>query len=180
MKKYQIIYADPPWEYPKTGGTTSSRGMAKQFYSTMTQDEIMRLPVSSIADDECVLFLWTTYPKLPEALEVIKFWGFKYHGLAFNWIKKTSKGKDFFGMGYWTRANPELCLLATKGKPKPKSHAVAQLLYAPIQEHSKKPSETRDRIIDLCGDIPRIELFAREQTPGWDVWGNEVKSDIVI
>lgn len=177
-KKYKIIYADPPWTYPKTGGLKNSRGMAKQFYPTMSLDEIKSLDIQSISDDDCVLFLWTTYPQLPNALEVVKAWGFEYFGLAFNWIKQTNSGKDFFGMGYWTRANPELCLLATKGKPKPQSHAVRQLIYATLQEHSKKPAEVRDRIVELVGDLPRIELFAREKVDGWDVWGNEVEGDI--
>lgn len=176
--KYQVIYADPPWTYPKTGGTKNSRGMAKQFYPTMSVEDIKGLQISEIADDNCVLFLWSTYPQLPNALSVIEAWGFRYFGLAFEWIKKTAKGNDFFGMGYWTRANPECCLLAIKGKPKPQSHSVRQLLYAPIDKHSKKPQEARDRIVELCGDVPRIELFARNKTPGWDVWGNEVESDL--
>ncbi len=179
-KKYKIIYADPPWTYPKTGGKKSSRGMAKQFYQTMTLEEICSLRVQEISDDDSILFTWTTFPQIPNALKVIEAWGFTYFGLGFNWVKKTSTGVDFFGMGYWTRANPEICLLATKGKPKPLSHSVRQMLYAPIQEHSKKPNEARERIIELCGDLPRIELFARQKTPGWDVWGNEVESDIEI
>lgn len=173
-KKYNIIYADPPWEYKKTGGKKSSRGMAKQFYETMSIEEIKGLPISRIANDDSVLFMWCTYPQLEAGLEVIKAWGFNYFGLGFEWIKKTSTGKDFFGMGYWTRANPECCLFATKGKPKPQSHSVRQLIYAPLEEHSKKPHETRERIIELCGDLPRIELFARQQVDDWDCWGNEI------
>lgn len=180
MSKYQVIYADPPWTYPKTGGTKSSRGMAKQFYGTMLLQDIKALPISDIATDNCILFLWSTYPQLPNALEVINSWGFTYFGLGFEWIKKTATGKDFFGMGYWTRANPEPCLIAIKGKPKPQSHAIRQLLYAPITKHSEKPQEVRERIVQLCGDVPRVELFARTKTDGWDVWGNEVESDIQI
>ena len=173
-KKYQVVYADPPWTYPKTGGTTKSRGMAKQFYRTMALDDICALAVKDITDDNCALFLWTTYPQYPNALRVIKAWGFEYFGLGFNWIKKTTTGKDFFGMGYWTRANPEACLLAFKGKMKPQSHCIRQLVYAPIREHSRKPEEVKDKIVELCGDLPRIDLFARKHTPGWDVWGDEV------
>lgn len=173
-KRYSIVYADPPWTYPKTGGTTNSRGMAKQFYSTMPLKDICNLPVDSIAKENCALFLWATYPQYPNALKVIEAWGFQYFGLAFNWIKKTNTGKDFFGMGYWTRANPEMCLLAFKGKMKPQVHNIRQLLYAPIEGHSKKPDEVREKIVDLCGDLSRIELFAREQTLGWDTWGNEI------
>jgi N6-adenosine-specific RNA methylase IME4 len=149
--------------------------MAKQFYSTMTLDEIKELPVSDLAADNCVLFLWATYPQRPNALEVIKAWSFEYFGLGFEWIKKTATGKDFFGMGYWTRANPECCLLAIKGKPKPQSHSIRQLVYAPVSRHSEKPPIVRDLIVELCGDLPRVELFARRVTNGWDVWGNEVQ-----
>lgn len=181
QKKYQIIYADPPWNYPKTGGIKNSRGMAKQFYPTMTLSELELLSVDEITDTNCVLFLWTTYPQLPNALKLIRAWGFEYFGLGFEWIKRNpNTGKDAFGMGYWTRANPEPCLLATRGKPKPLSHSVRQLTYAPLGEHSAKPQVIRDKIIELCGDLPRIELFAREKPDGWDVWGNEVESDIKL
>lgn len=173
-KKYNVIYADPPWTYEKSGGTKSSRGMAKQFYKTMSLDEIKNLPVKKIADTDSVLFLWATFPKLPEALEVIKEWGYQYFGLAFCWVKKTKRGKDFFGMGYWTRANPECCLMAIKGKPKPACHNIRQLIYAEIREHSRKPDIVRENIVELCGDVPRIELFARQTAEGWDTWGNEV------
>lgn len=179
-KKYQIIYADPPWTYPKTGGLKNSRGMAKQFYNTMSLEEIKNLPISDIADSDSILFLWATYPQLPNALEVVKAWGFEYFGLGFEWIKKTAGGKDFFGMGYWTRANPECCLLATRGKLKPKSHSVRQLTYAPLSNHSAKPSLVREKIVELCGDLTRVELFAREKTDGWDVWGNEISNDIEL
>lgn len=180
MKKYQIIYADPPWTYEKTGGTTSSRGMAKNFYETMSLQDICSLDVPSITDDNACLFLWATWPKLPEALKVIKAWGFNYFGLGFEWIKKTSGGKDFFGMGYWTRANSEPCLFATKGKMKPLVHNIRQIVEAEIQGHSRKPEIVRDNIVKLMGDIPRIELFARQKTEGWDVFGNEVESDIEL
>ena len=181
MKKYQVIYADPPWEYSKTGGIKNSRGMAKQFYKTMNINEICSLDVMSITDNDCVLFLWATYPQIPNALMVIKSWGFSYFGLAFEWIKRNPKtGKDAFGMGYWTRANPEPCFLAVRGKPKPKSHSVRQLTYAIQGQHSEKPNIFREKIVELCGNIPRIELFARQKTSGWDVWGNEVESDITL
>jgi len=179
-KKYQIIYADPPWSYLKTGGLKNSRGMAKQFYPTMDIGDIKSLPISEITDDNCALFLWATYPQLKNALDVIESWGFEYFGLAFNWIKQTSSGKDFFGMGYYTRANPEMCLLAFKGKMKPLRHDIRQLLYAEVTKHSEKPPIVRDRIVELFGDIPRVELFARQKTEGWDVWGNEVESDIKL
>lgn len=107
-------------------------------------------------------------------------WGFDYFGLGFEWIKKTTTGKDFFGMGYWTRANSEPCLLGFKGKLKPQSHSIRQIIESVKENHSKKPQEVKDRILQLMGDLPRIELFAREKTEGWHVWGNEVESDIEL
>lgn len=173
--KYSIIYADPPWEYSKSGGMKNSRGMAKQHYSTMKLEAIKALPVQSISDKNCALFLWATFPQIAQALALITAWGFTYFGAGFVWVKHNPKsGKDAFGMGYWTRANPELCLLAFKGKMKPVRHDIRQLVYAPAQRHSEKPSVIRDLIVELCGDLPRIELFARQTTPGWDAWGNEV------
>ena len=177
-KKYQIILADPPWNYPKTGGLKNSRGMAKQFYQTMSLEEICSLPIKGITDENCALFLWTTYPQYHNALKVINEWGFDYFGLGFNWIKRTRLDKDHFGMGYWTRANPEPCLLAFKGRLNPKDHSIRQLVYSPIRKHSKKPDIVRDKIVKLVGNLSRIELFARQRVPGWDVWGNEVESDI--
>ena len=173
--KYSIIYADPPWEYSKSGGMKNSRGMAKQHYSTMKLEAIKALPVQSISAENCALFLWATFPQIAQALAVITAWGFTYFGAGFVWVKHNPKsGKDTFGMGYWTRANPELCLLAFKGKMKPARHDIRQLVYAPAQRHSEKPSVIRNLIVELCGDLPRIELFARQTTPGWDAWGDEV------
>lgn len=171
-KKYRIIYADPPWCYEKTGGITNSRGMAKQFYNTMSFTELCALPVKDIAADNAVLFLWTTWPQLERAFPVIKAWGFVYFGLGFEWIKKTATGKDHFGMGYYTRANSEPCLMAFRGKMSPLCHNIRQIIESLIQKHSHKPDEVRDRIVILFGDLPRIELFARQKTDGWDVWGD--------
>lgn len=173
-KRYSIIYADPPWTYSKTGGTKSSRGMAKQHYKTMTLDDIMALPVQNIAEENCALFMWTTFPQYPSALKVIEAWGFTYFNAAFVWIKRNpTTGKDAFGMGHWTRANPEPCLLAFKGRMAPQRHDIRQLLYAPAGQHSEKPPETRSKIVELCGDLPKIELFARQRAVGWDAWGDE-------
>lgn len=111
---------------------------------------------------------------LKEALDVIEAWGFTYKTVAFNWVKQNKNGAGLFmGLGNWTRSNSEICLLAVKGKPKRVSAAVHSVLLTPIQHHSKKPDEARSRIVDLMGDLPRIELFAREAAPGWDSWGNE-------
>lgn len=172
--KYAIIYADPPWTFH----TYSDKGKEKspeRHYSCMTIDEIYKLPVHKLAEDNCVLFLWVTFPLLCEGLQTVKTWGFRYKTIAFNWIKKNKK-KDslFWGLGYWTRSNSEICILATRGIPKRISKSVHQIIISKIEEHSKKPNEARDRIVELCGDLPRIELFARQEIDGWDCWGNEV------
>lgn len=170
-KKYSIIYADPPWNYQNKG----VNGAASKHYYCPTFSELKSLPVSELAEKDCLLFLWATYPMLKEALELIEVWGFSYRTVAFTWVKQNIRSDDFFvGLGSWTRGNPEICLLAKKGAPKRVSKAVRQLVVSKREEHSKKPAEVRDRIVELCGDLPRIELFARQKTPGWDVWGNEV------
>lgn len=147
----------------------------------MTLDDIKALPVCEIADENCALFMWTTIPFLRHSFDVMESWGFQYKTVAFVWIKKNRKADSlFWGNGYWTRANAELCMLATKGHPKRESAGVHQVIISRIEEHSKKPQEARERIVNLMGNIPRIELFARQKTGGWDVWGNEVKSDILM
>ena len=172
-KKYQIIYADPPYEYSNSGSTKNSRGNAKQFYKTMPVNEIKKIPVEKIADDNCWLFLWTTYPQIQNGLDVLRAWGFGYKTVAFTWIKKTVHMKDFVGMGFYTRANPEIVLLGLKGKVHPINKTVRNIVYSQIQEHSKKPDIVRDKIIQLCGDLSRIELFARQKIPKWDCWGDD-------
>ncbi len=173
-KKYKIIYSDPAWHF-KTYSNKGEKRSAIQHYNCLNIDDIYNLPVNTISDNDCILFLWAIDPMLPEAMEVIKRWGFKYKTVAFTWVKENKKSNGYFtGLGYWTRANPEICLLATKGKPKRISKAVRQLIISKRQEHSKKPDEIRDRIIQLCGDLPKIELFARQRVKGWDCWGNQV------
>jgi len=173
--KYGIIYADPPWRYDNKGGN----GAAENHYPTMNISDICSLPVADIAAKDSALFLWTTFPLLPEALCVIDAWGFKYKTVAFVWLKQNRKAKTWFhGLGFWTRSNAEVCLLATRGHPKRQDKSIHQLIISPIEAHSKKPDEARDKIVRLMGDIPRVELFARQTTPGWDVWGNEVNSTI--
>ena len=175
MKKYNVILADPPWSFR----AWSSKGMgrsAEQHYSTMRLEDIKALPVADLAAEDCVLFLWATFPMLKEALEVIDTWGFTYKTVAFTWVKENRKSPGlFWGLGYWTRANAEVCLLATRGSPKRQSAAVHQVILSPIERHSKKPDAVRERIVALMGDVTRVELFARQETPGWDVWGNEVE-----
>lgn len=177
--KYDIIYADPPWEYKQSGSKTNSRGMAKQHYETMPAEDICNLPIRNICTDKAICFMWATFPNIDSALKVMSAWGFKYKTAAFVWVKKYPKsGENFWGMGAYTRANAEVCLLGisknTKAKEVVKSHSVHQIIESTIEKHSKKPDKTRDRIIELLGDVPRIELFARECVDGWDCWGNEV------
>ena len=169
-KKYQIIYADPPWRYQDR----KCNGACEFHYNTMSIKDICELPIRDIADKDCVLFLWTTYPMLQEAMQLIEAWGFKYKTIGFQWVKQNKSGNGFFfGLGRWTRGNTECCLIAVKGKPKRKNNSVGQLIVSPIQSHSQKPNEARQKIVDLMGDIPRIELFARQHAEGWDCWGNE-------
>ena len=145
----------------------------------MPIEEIKALPVSELAADDCALFLWITMPMLQEAWGVMEAWGFRFVTTAFVWIKLSRKSDTiFWGPGNWTRANAELCLLATKGHPKRLARNVHQVIISHVQEHSRKPDEARRRIEALMGDVPRVELFARRPAPGWDVWGNEVESTI--
>ena len=146
----------------------------------MSIDELCALPVETLAEKDCLLFLWATFPQLPEALRLIRAWGFTFKTVAFVWLKLNKKSPTwFYGLGYWTRGNAEICLLAKRGKPKRRSAGVHQFIISPVEEHSKKPDVTRDKIIELAGNLPRVELFARQKTPGWDVWGNEVESTLL-
>lgn len=174
-KRYSIIYADPPWQF-KTYSDKGKGRSAERHYPTMTKTEIQQLPIDRISADDSVLLLWVTAPCLIEGLDLIRAWGFSYKTVAFTWVKQNKKSDSFFtGMGYYTRSNAEFCLLATKGKVlERKSHSVSSVLCTHIERHSKKPDEARERIVTLFGDIPRIELFARQHSDGWDCWGNEV------
>ena len=137
------------------------------------------MPVADLAAPDSALFLWATFPQLPEALRLIEAWGFTYKSVAFVWLKKNRKSESwFYGLGFWTRGNAEICLLATRGRPKRAARDVKQVILSHVERHSQKPEEARRRIEALMGDVPRIELFARASPPGWDVWGNEVASDI--
>lgn len=170
-RKYNIIYADPPWSYKDK----KCNGACEFHYKTMNIKDICNLPIQDITEKDCVLFLWVTYPMLQEAMELIKAWGFKYKTIGFQWVKQNRSGNGFFfGLGRWTRGNTECCLIATKGKPKRINNSVGQLIISPLQAHSQKPNEAREKIVELMGDLPRIELFARQQIEGWDCWGNEV------
>ena len=175
MKKYQIIYADPPWSY-RVWSKNGNKRSACQHYQVMDKKTIQNLPIQKISDNNCVLFLWVTPPCLEEGLELIKKWGFIYKTKAFTWVKRNKKANSWFwGMGYYTRANSEDCLLAIKGKPlKRVSRAVHQIIDDKIRNHSQKPDSVRKKIIQLFGDLPRIELFAREKTEGWTSIGNGI------
>lgn len=174
-KKYNVIYADPPWSYNSAGGRSS----AKQHYDTMTTDDICSLPIDKIKTDDAICFMWATFPNIDQALKAMTSWGFEYKTAAFVWVKKNKKSDSlFWGMGAYTRANAEVCLIGiskqTKAKTVVKRHDVHQIVLEPIEAHSKKPDSVREKITDLLGDLPRIELFARQESNGWDCWGNEV------
>lgn len=175
-KRYGVIYADPPWSF-KTYSDKGKGRSAEKHYPTMSKEDIQNLPVRKIAADNSMLFLWVTAPCLIEGIELITAWGFTYKTVAFTWVKKNKKNDGIFtGMGYYTRSNAEYCLLATRGKVlERKSRSVSSVVLSHIERHSKKPNVVRDRIVELLGNVPRIELFAREQADGWDAWGNEIK-----
>lgn len=174
-RKYNIIYADPPWTFKTWSGKGKEKKSAENHYHCMKKEDIQALPIEKISAEDCVLLLWVTFPSLEEGLELIKKWGFTYKTCGFTWVKRNRKSDGWFwGLGYWTRANAEICLLATKGKPKRVSKSVHSICDARVREHSRKPDEVRDRIVALCGDLPRIELFARQYADGWDCWGDEV------
>ena len=155
MGKYQIIYADPPWQFETYSKKGSLQKSADCHYSCMSMEDIMALPVETLAAEDCVLFLWVTFPLLREGLETMRRWGFTYKTCGFNWVKRNKKADSWFmGLGYWTRSNSELCLIGTKGHPKRISKSVSQICDARIMEHSRKPEEIRDRIVELCGDLP--------------------------
>lgn len=173
--KYQLIYADPPWSY-RDKCHSGQRG-AGYKYQVMDLEAIKALPVASIAANDCLLAMWWVPPMPCEALAVVEAWGFTLKTMCgFTWHKTTKHGKDHFGMGNWTRANAENCLFAVKGKPKRANAGVRQIVTAQVGRHSEKPASVRVRLERLMGDVPRVELFARAQSPGWDVWGNQVES----
>ena len=185
-KKYKIIYSDPAWSYQNDNNIKpkSIVGMRHPPYDVMSSKQIMDLPINQIADDNSILFIWTTDYHLEKCISVINAWGFKYKTVGFVWAKKNKQGGQVCFMGAYTmKSGVELCLLATKGKDAHKlvkKHNVRSYIESPRLEHSKKPNEIRNRIIELVGDLPRVELFARQKSEGWDVWGNEVKESIIL
>jgi N6-adenosine-specific RNA methylase IME4 len=179
-KKYGVIYADPPWNFKNYSEKGTGRN-AVAHYACMDFDQIAAMDLASLAAKDCALFLWATDPLLPKALDLIHAWGFKYKTVAFYWAKinkranpEALKESDFFtGLGYWTRANVEQCLLATRGKPPRMAKDVRRLLISPRREHSRKPDETYARIERLTRG-PYLELFARQTRTEWDALGAEV------
>ncbi len=206
---YDIILADPPWHYNNRGFDDRMRGGCLKYYKTMKTPELCKLPVSQLANENALLFLWATGPCMTDAFQVIESWGFEFKTFGFVWVK-TNKGKKgqwvnlyelmgntpdelkanpifasggfFFGNGYYTKANAEICLLAKRGKVgnqfKPATDAVSNLIVAPVRAHSQKPWETHHRIEAMYPGMKKLEMFARDKRPGWDVWGNQVDCDI--
>ncbi len=177
MEDYKIIYADPAWVYQDK--SKSHGGGAESHYKCTPTEEMGKIIKDIPVDKDAVCLMWCTYPQLPEGLKLMELWGFKFKTVAFTWVKKNKVSDSFFfGMGRHTRGNPEIVMLGTKGKGVPRiSASIKNLQIHRIGKHSKKPDEVRQEIVNLYGDIPRIELFARQQTSGWDVWGNEVNKD---
>ena len=162
--KYSIIYADPPWAYNDKG----CNGAVASHYDTMTTEDIGKLPIKDLAEKDCILFMWATMPKLQDALDTIKAWGFKYKTCAFCWVKQNPKsGGIFAGLGRWVQGNAELCLLATRGKPQRVSKSVKQIVMAPRARHSEKPAEVRERITSLMGGVRKSNsLLVSMRTDG--------------
>lgn len=205
-EKFKIIYADPPWLYRDTADA-GDRG-ADHKYTLMSIEEIKALPVANVADEDCALLMWATFPLLREGLDTLDAWGFTFRTVAFVWVKSRLGGhdqrcmwcgqvpvSDAIGMGNWSRSNAEIVLLGTRGKPSRVSAGVRQIvheaegvaieqcgvcnvLHEPRGRHSAKPREVRDRIVELFGDLPRVELFAREYAEGWQSWGLDLGVDV--
>lgn len=181
-KKYNIIYLDPAWKFNARNNTnTKFGGGTTNKYPTMSLEEIKQLDIPSLADDNCAIFMWCTTStgdsNLAQKLQLFEHWGFRLVNHAFTWVKLNPKSyTPYFGTGYYTKANIENCYLGIKGKMKPVSNSVSSLVIAPREEHSKKPDIIRNKIVELFGDLPRCELFARQQVDGWDCYGNQLKN----
>lgn len=178
MEKYNIIYADPPWKYAKRNNPKTRFGIGMHRYKGMTFQEILNLQqfVKSLAAENCALFMWHVAPKLAQyPIDVIfKNWGFRYVTKAFCWVKIDKKFKLRYLPGHYTGSNTEDCYLGIKGKMPRLNGGVNQVVLAPLTKHSEKPVIVRDRIVQLYGDLPRIELFATKVVDGWDSWGDAI------
>lgn len=184
--RYNVILADPPWKY-NDRRSSSSMGMAESAYSTMTQAQILTLPVYDVAADDCMLCLWATMPKLQEALDVVHSWGFRFITVGFVWVKLNPKSDGdeevpttftrsdiYSGLGHWCNGNAELVLFGRRGTPVRQDTTIKQIVLAPRGAHSVKPELVHTRIERLFGDVPRIELFARRPRTGWTTLGNGI------
>ena len=178
---YGVILADPPWSFKSWSDKGKNRApdamvrqkdLAERHYKTMEMGDVARLSVQDLAAKNSVLLLWAVDCMIPQALEIGQLWGFKFKTVAFTWVKRTKTDSFHIGLGYWTRGNPEQCLLFTRGSPKRQSASVRQLIDAPRREHSRKPDEQYGRIETLLSG-PYLELFARTERAGWDSWGNQ-------
>jgi N6-adenosine-specific RNA methylase IME4 len=171
-KHFGAVLADPPWRFQVWSAKGEGRS-ASRHYPTMSTAQIARLPVEQLVKRDAVLFLWFTWPLLPDALHVIDAWGFTFKTCAFCWTKLNAAGEPWIGTGYWTRANSEACLLATRGRPKRRSRRIGQAIIDPRRRHSQKPDRVHDDIRKLVKG-PYLELFAREPRKHWSSWGNEI------
>ena len=171
--KYPAILIDPPWQFKAYSGAALPQRAEGAHYGMMDLDALKGLPVAAeyAAADSC-MFMWVVDSHLDQGLELIKEWGFTFKTIAFVWVKTTKDGNPRMGTGLWTRKMSEICLLATRGKPKRMSGGVRQVIMAQRREHSRKPDEIYERIEQLV-EGPYLEMFARQSRPGWDAWGNE-------
>jgi len=178
MSLYDVILADPPWQY--TSKSVTPNREVTNHYPTMPTADICALPVSEFAAKRCALFMWATWPLMPDALQVIQAWGFTFKTIGFDWIKLNQNSMGVFvGMGAYTRSNPEPCLLAFRGDPLPvQAHDVPAVIMSPVREHSRKPAEIHAKIEKLYPNMRYLEMFARRPRKGWDVFGNEVTGSI--
>lgn len=175
-RKYRVIYADPAWQFnnKNTGGSMTSSAEAQ--YTVTSLADMAALPVAKLADDHCLLVMWWVGSMPQEAIDLCKAWGFRLVNMnGFVWRKMTKRWLPHFGMGFTTRAGSESALIGVRGKVSEliKDRAVRAVIEAEVGKHSQKPNEFRVAIQKMCGDVPRIELFARESAAGWDCWGNE-------
>ncbi len=169
---YRIVYADPAWNFENWSYAGAGRA-ASRHYQTAGLSELCAMPVEALAAPDSVLFMWVSDPMLPEGLRLISSWGFAYKTVAFTWVKSKPSGAEHMGMGYYTRGNPEMCLLATRGHPpRPLDGGIRQLQQFPVREHSRKPDEIHG-LIERMYPGPYVELFARTERKGWTSWGNE-------
>lgn len=171
MFSYDVVMADPPWSFENWSEGGNSKN-AKAQYDCMPIDDIKRLPVGHLAAGDCWLWLWATYPMLPDAIEVMNAWGFKYV-TAGPWVKRGASGKLAMGTGYVLRSCSEIFLIGKNGEPRTHARDVRNVLEAPRREHSRKPDEAYAMAEKLFGPGRRADLFSRETRPGWTSWGNE-------